>query len=136
LFLSKPDAHNAALAARYPGRVEVKWLDHAQVQEALNGCDYGIMVREDTITNRVASPTKFAEYLSSGLRIITSEGLGDFSELVSKEGAGVVLDKSQALPALTPTSAEERARLRAIAKERFTKGAYAVEYRKLLAHLS
>ena len=136
LFLSKHDAHNGALEARYPGRVEVKWLDHSQVQEALNGCDYGIMVREDTLTNRVASPTKFAEYLSSGLRIITNEGLGDFSELVRKEGAGVVLDKSQAIPLLTPTPEEERARLRSIARERFTKQAYSAEYLKLMDRLS
>ncbi|MBK7553524.1 MAG: hypothetical protein IPI55_02690 [Flavobacteriales bacterium] len=136
LFLSKCDAHNAALQARYPGRVEVKWLDHSQVQEALYGCDYGIMVREDTITNRVASPTKFAEYLSSGLRIITNEELGDFSELVRKEGLGLVLDKSGTISVLTPTSEQERARLRSIATERFTKGAFLAEYEKLLHRLS
>lgn len=144
LFLSKRDAHNAALQARYHGRVEVKWLDHSQVQDALYGCDYGIMVRENTITNQVASPTKFAEYLSSGLRIITNEGLGDFSELVRKEGLGLVLDhqqvgaegKSETIPVLTPTSEEERARLRSIAKECFTKEAFVAEYEKLLHTLS
>ncbi len=136
LFLSKRDAHNAVLEQRYPGRVEVKWLDHSQVQGALNGCDYGIMVREDTITNRVASPTKFAEYLSSGLRIITNDGLGDFSELVRNEALGLVLDKSGVIPVLTPTTEEERARLRSTAMERFTKGAFIAEYKKLLHTLS
>ncbi|QQR85765.1 MAG: hypothetical protein IPJ76_14310 [Flavobacteriales bacterium] len=128
LFLSKRDAHNTQLEQRYPGRVEVKWLEHSQVQVALNACDYGIMLREDTITNRVASPTKFAEYLRSGLRIIAGEGLGDFSELVKEERLGVVLDKSGNVPLLEPTPNEERARLRALAEARFTKGAYADEY--------
>ncbi|MBX7130963.1 MAG: hypothetical protein K1X58_16715, partial [Flavobacteriales bacterium] len=72
LFLSKRDVNNSTLEAAYPGRVQVKWLDHAQVSAALAECDLGIMVRERTITNQVASPTKFAEYLASGLRIITN----------------------------------------------------------------
>lgn len=136
LFLSKRDAHNAQLEQRYPGRVEVKWLDHAQVEAALNACDYGIMLREDTITNRVASPTKFAEYLRSGLRIIASEGLGDFSELVKTERLGVVLGKSGQVPRLEPTPPEERKRLRRLAEARFTKGAYASEYAALLKALA
>lgn len=135
LFLSKRDAHNAQLEQRYPGRVEVRWLDHGQVQAALNACDYGIMLREDTITNRVASPTKFAEYLRSGLRIIASEGLGDFSELVKTERLGVVLGKSGQVPRLEPTAPEERERLRRLAEARFTKGAYANEYAALLKAL-
>lgn len=136
MFLSKRDANNGTLEAAYPGRVEVKWLAHEQVQDALNACDYGIMVREDTITNRVASPTKFAEYLRSGLRIIASEGLGDFSDLVKEERLGVVLDKSSTVPRLEPTPGEERIRLKALAEARFTKGAYDGEYRALLRALS
>ena len=136
LFLSKRDEHNAQLEQRYPGRVEVKWLEHSQVQAALNACDYGIMLREDTITNRVASPTKFAEYLRSGLRVIASEGLGDFSGLVKEERLGVVLDKSGEVPRLEPTPKQERDRLKALAEARFTKGAYGNEYLALLKALS
>ena len=136
LFLSKRDEHNAQLEQHYPGRVEVKWLDHAQVEAMLNACDYGIMLREDTITNRVASPTKFAEYLRSGLRIIASEGLGDFSEMVKTERLGVVLGNSGQVPRLEPTPPEERERLRRLAEARFTKGAYASEYAALLKALS
>lgn len=136
LFLSKRDEHNAQLEQRYPGRVEVKWLEHSQVQAALNACDYGIMLREDTITNRVASPTKFAEYLRSGLRVIANEGLGDFSGLVKEERLGVVLDKSGEVPRLEPTPKQERDRLKALAEARFTKGAYGNEYLALLKALS
>ena len=74
--------------------------------------------------------------MSSGLRIITNEELGDFSELVRKEGLGLVLDKSGTISVLTPTSKQERARLRSIATERFTKGAFLAEYEKLLHRLS
>ena len=136
LFLSKRDPNNSALEAAYPGRVQVNWLDHAQVAAALAECDYGIMVRERTITNQVASPTKFAEYLSNGLKVITNEGLGDFSELVRKEGLGIVLRDGEPLPLLTPVDGPERERLTRFAKERFTKQGFEPQYRALLTAVS
>lgn len=135
LFLSRPDAHTAALARDYPGRVEVRWLDHARVHEALGACDLGIMVREHTLTNQVASPTKFAEYLSSGLRILTNPGLGDFSELVQREGLGVVVEGDD-VPRLGRTSTAERERLRAFAEAHFTKRAHTEAYRRVLVALA
>lgn len=135
LFLSKRDANNSALEAAYPGRVEVKWLDHAQVATALAECDHGIMVRERTITNRVASPTKFAEYLSSGLRVITNEGLGDFSALVKQHDLGTVVEEGRPLPALMQVSPMERERLRSFALQHFTKQALDASYRKVLQAL-
>ncbi len=132
LFLSKRDANNSALEAAYPGRVDVKWLDHAQVAAALAECDHGIMVRERTITNRVASPTKFAEYLSSGLKVITNDGLGDFSALVAKHELGTVVEEGKPLPALKQVSPAERQRLRTFALQHFTKQAHDASYRKVL----
>lgn len=136
LFLSKRDANNSALEAAYPGRVEVKWLDHAQVAGELAKCDYGIMVRERTITNRVASPTKFAEYLSSGLKVITNEGLGDFSALVKAHDLGLVVEEGTPLPMLGPTSANDRGRLSSFAIRYFTKEAHKRSYQNLLAVFS
>jgi hypothetical protein len=132
LFLSKRDGNNSALEAAYPGRVEVKWLDHAQVAAALASCDFGIMVREKTITNRVASPTKFAEYLSSGLRVITNAGLGDFSALVAARSLGLVVEEGAALPELKQVTRDERARLRSFALAHFTKSAFLQQYRTLM----
>ena len=136
LFLSKRDANNSALEAAYPGRVAVKWLDHAHVAEALAGCDFGIMVREKTITNRVASPTKFAEYLSSGLRVITNTDLGDFSALVAAHDLGLVVAEGGTLPELKQVSREECARLRAFALAHFTKPVFAQEYAAVLAAMT
>jgi hypothetical protein len=135
LFLSKRDANNSALEAAYPGRVAVKWLDHAQVSAALAECDHGIMVRERTITNRVASPTKFAEYLSSGLRVITNEGLGDFSALVKAHDLGLVVEEGKPLPELKQVAPAERERLRAFALQHFTKQAHDASYRKVIEAL-
>jgi hypothetical protein len=136
LFLSKRDANNSALEAAYPGRVAVRWLDHAHVASALAECDYGIMVRERTITNQVASPTKFAEYLASGLHVITNEGLGDFSALVKAHDLGLVVGEGGSLPELKKVTAVERERLRAFAMQHFTKQAHDASYRSLLNALS
>jgi hypothetical protein len=135
LFLSRQDAHIEALAQRHPGRVEVRWLDHAQVAQAMAGCDYGIMVRERTITNQVASPTKFAEYLACGLRVMISDGLGDLSAAVAHEDLGVLVGGTD-LPDLPVVSAEQRGTCRRYAQEHFTKAAYRSEYLRLLEVLA
>lgn len=45
-----------------------------------NASDLGIICRKFDIVNRIASPTKIAEYLSTGNGIIMTEGIGDYSE--------------------------------------------------------
>jgi hypothetical protein len=135
LFLSRNDEHIDELAQRHPGRVEVQWLDHAKVAGAMARCDYGIMVRESTITNQVASPTKFAEYLACGLRVITNSGLGDLSAVVSEHGLGVVLHGKE-LPELSASVEQQRTAGSDFAQEHFTKEAYRTEYLQLLGVLS
>ena len=136
LFLSERDAHNEALKTRYPGRVEVKWVAANEVADVLRSCDAGILVREDTITNRVASPTKFAEYLSAGIPVIISEHLGDFSALVAKEGLGMVIKDGAAILSLNSLPTAERERLSRFASGHFDKAAFSEAYRRLLECLA
>ena len=51
-----------------------------------------MLVRDDTVTNRVAAPTKFAEYLACGLRVVISKGLGDCSDFVEEHQCGAVVN--------------------------------------------
>jgi glycosyltransferase involved in cell wall biosynthesis len=44
--------------------------------------------------NNVASPVKFAEYISCGLIPIISPGVGDYSSLVMNEKIGIVVDEN------------------------------------------
>jgi len=39
-----------------------------------------------------SSPTKFAEYLASGLPVISTRGIGDLDSVIDREGVGVLLD--------------------------------------------
>ncbi|MCB0764795.1 MAG: hypothetical protein R2815_00530 [Flavobacteriales bacterium] len=132
LFLSRSDLHASVLQQRFPDQVAQRWLDHAQVKSALADCDMGVLIREDTVTNRVASPTKFAEYLSAGLPVLISERLGDFSELVRTERIGQIQRRDHPLVEVIHPDAGERDRLRAFADRHFSKHAYNAQYQQLI----
>ena len=91
LFLSKETEDTKQLQKQFQGRVHVKWVQHSQVLDHLACGDYGILLREQSDTNKVASPTKFAEYLYAGLPVLISQNLGDFSEFVIANNCGSVL---------------------------------------------
>jgi hypothetical protein len=68
-----------------------------------NAGDIGVICRKKDIVNRVASPTKIAEYLATGNSVILTDGIGDYSgDLKDKKFAIVKKD----IPAflLTPIS--------------------------------
>lgn len=105
-----PDTDAASALARRMlpnGRYEIRSARHDEVPRYLCASDLGILLRAPDPTNEVACPTKFAEYVLSGLPVLISSGIGDCSPFVAQHGAGVVLD--------TPDPAEA---VRAVAKLR------------------
>lgn len=135
LFLAREDAAISELEAAWPGRVQRAWVKPEEVPAVLAACDQALLLRDDTLTNRVASPTKFAEYLAAGLPVLISDQIGDFPDLVEEGSLGIRLREQQPVPALTRPSRAERERLRAFALTHFTKGAYEAAYRSLLERL-
>lgn len=131
LFLSENDPNIVKLKQQFPDQVSNKWVPHKEVQMILFSCDYGILIREESVTNRVASPTKFAEYLSAGLSVIISEGIGDYSEFVKKNNCGVVVQKQEPL-ILKPVSIEDKSRRVRLAEENFTKQSQRKNYLSLI----
>jgi hypothetical protein len=91
LFLTKATPEIEKLIERHPDKVQRKFVAHHQVQSELEKCDYGILIRDDKVTNQVASPVKFAEYLNAGLHVLISENLGDYSEFVREHNCGFVI---------------------------------------------
>jgi glycosyltransferase involved in cell wall biosynthesis len=57
----------------------------------LGAADLGLLLRERTLVNEVASPVKFGEYLAAGVPVVITDGVGDLSTLVNDRGVGVVL---------------------------------------------
>ena len=66
-------------------------VKHSQVPLYLNASDIGIILRDKNIVNRVACPTKFAEYMACGLYIVLTDGIGDISKIVTEKKIGEVL---------------------------------------------
>ncbi len=135
LFLSEEHPAINGLAAAFPEQVGRLWVPHEKVHAMLVDCDHGLLLRRECVTNRVASPTKFAEYLGAGLPVIISEGVGDLSGLVRDRGLGLVLGHAVQLRRLVRPSQDERQRSREAAEEVFTKKAYDREYRQVLRHM-
>ncbi|WP_458628878.1 hypothetical protein [Winogradskyella sp. PC D3.3] len=91
LFLSKRNDILEKLILKYPNNIKQEWVGHDEVGNYLSIGDYGILIREDNVTNAVASPVKFAEYLNSGLKVLISKNIGDYSSLVEKQDLGSVI---------------------------------------------
>ena len=69
----------------------VKSVKFDEVNKYLNASDVGLLLREDIPMNNVASPTKFAEYLMTGLPVIISSGIFDFADMINQTKYGSVV---------------------------------------------
>jgi len=109
------EAHEAsALVALRPGlegRVLVRNGNADEVARWLNAADVGLLLREAHPLNRVACPTKFAEYALSGPSVVVSAEIGDLAGFVHDldlgrcvPGAGVA-EAAEACLALMATLA-------------------------------
>jgi glycosyltransferase involved in cell wall biosynthesis len=66
-------------------------LGPAAIPRYLAAADVGLLPRRQALTNRVASPVKFGEYLASGTPVILNEEIGDYSDMVRANNVGLVL---------------------------------------------
>jgi glycosyltransferase involved in cell wall biosynthesis len=135
LFLSHDEPNIRELEKEFPGQVRRAWVSHTEVPGVLQACDLGILIRDQSVTNRVASPTKFAEYLAAGLPVAISANLGDYTEFVIRHNSGFVVEGG-ALPPLVRNSPAEQTRLNRLAIQTCTKEACKEQYQQLLAYLN
>ncbi|TAL72239.1 MAG: glycosyltransferase [Bacteroidetes bacterium] len=63
-----------------------------ELNDQFVNCDIAIMLREVNSLNTYAFPTKFAEYLASGLPIISTKGVYDTWEMIVEQDLGVIID--------------------------------------------
>ncbi|HET6763495.1 MAG TPA: glycosyltransferase [Longimicrobiaceae bacterium] len=67
-------------------------LARESVGAALGACQVGVILRDDVVLNRVASPTKLYEYLHAGLAVVTTAGVPAGAAAITRTGNGVVAD--------------------------------------------
>lgn len=129
LLLSDKNEDIVLLEQEFPNRIICTKLPPNNVPEYLMLSDYGLLIREESVTNRVASPVKFAEYLACGLKVIISENLGDFSEFVIKYQCGQLFNSNENI--LKPTITEKM-KTRNLALDYFNKSKYYKAYKTII----
>lgn len=77
---------------------DIRTLSHEAVPGHLCAADMGLLLRDRSATNAVASPIKFAEYMCCGLPTIITKGIGDTEMQLSTLEAGEVLPHAEATP--------------------------------------
>lgn len=93
LFLSEEDSNITKLKEEFREQIICKKVNPKEVPDFLLAADYGLLIREETTTNLVASPVKFAEYLACGLQVIISDKLGDYSKFVEDNNCGYLFSQ-------------------------------------------
>lgn len=126
LMLTHPVNKNSKVYKAFENRIKTLWVNPEEVRDYLIGCDYGIMFRQNTITNKVASPVKFGEYLSCGLKVIISNDLGDFTKF--SEANSLRGDSEN----INSVSYIEKLRIHQLAMKELRKENFKAEYLKLL----
>jgi len=119
-LLTKHSETTAAMQQEFGARLSINWVSMKAIPNLMSRHDYGLLLRPNSVTNQVASPGKFAEYLMCGLKVIITEKLGDYSSFVEKKQCGLVWDRLHPI-SLENTSFDERAANIALAKQYFTK---------------
>lgn len=72
----------------------IKSAGRNEVPNYLMAADMGMLIREKHPLNEVAAPTKFAEYVMTGLPVMISEFIGDYSDFVLNNNIGIVLSNN------------------------------------------
>ena len=136
LLLTKETDEVKRLMNEYPNRIICKWCSEDDVMSMMALGDYGLIIRENTITNEVASPVKFPEYLYAGLKVIISEKIGDYNLFVEENGCGIL--DTEIKVSLNKLEEQDKAIERKLAIEYFSKNENIIKskYERLLKKCS
>lgn len=129
LFLSDKDKNIEKLETEFPGKILCKKVSVNEVPDYLLAADYGLLIREESVTNKVASPVKFAEYLACGLKVIISDNLGDYTEFTKHNNCGF---NYRDFNSVTIPLLQEKQRINKLALDTFTKTNFISHYKKLV----
>jgi glycosyltransferase involved in cell wall biosynthesis len=74
---------------------DVASVDPAEVRHWLNRARVGLSFRKNTFSQIAASPTKVAEYLSSGVPVVCNDGVGD-ADFIEQNRVGLIVKEMDA----------------------------------------
>jgi glycosyltransferase involved in cell wall biosynthesis len=127
------------------GDCTVTEVPHDWVRIFIAAADLGLLLREDNLVNRVASPVKLGEYLACGVPVCVTPYVGDYAGWVREEKVGIVVEHSAEAPfqGLDDFVAEVEAcresfrrRCQGLAERKLSRATYADVYERLLRRAS
>ena len=133
LFLAKILPDKMKINSEFKNKIVCKWLREAEVPDILSCCDYGILIREKSMTNKVASPVKFAEYLACGLKVLVSEDLGDYTKFVIDTNCGYVVSGKIEPSRIVKLTIDEKVYLHNFSSNYFSKDSFIESYKLLIS---
>ena len=68
------------------------FVPYEEMPKYLCAADLALIWREKSITNKVASPVKFSEYIACGLPVITNNSIDLVSDFLLKNNTGLIID--------------------------------------------
>jgi hypothetical protein len=67
-------------------------VPHDEINSYLNASDMGILLRDNHVMNKVASPGKMGEYLAAGIDVLTTPYIGTYSAPMVENEIGIIVD--------------------------------------------
>ncbi|MFI5150093.1 MAG: hypothetical protein ACHQRM_10200 [Bacteroidia bacterium] len=133
VFMSKEIPEGLEEDEVFRSRFIRKWVEPAEVRSLLCICDYGLIIREASVTNLVSSPVKFAEYLACGLHVLISEAIGDYPAFVEQHQCGQVVHDLNTPLQLCKGTYTGKEKLHDLATRNFSKNTFRESYKRLIA---
>lgn len=120
-----------------PGSFLLKSVDHKEINGYLNASDLGVLLRDDHMMNKVASPGKLGEYLGAGLQVMTTPYIGTYSSKMIENGIGCIVEEFRDAERLAkkvycPIDNKRRRKISAWAHDNFSSEANANNYAAFL----
>jgi glycosyltransferase involved in cell wall biosynthesis len=84
VFSRQADRAGVAAVARF--------VDRHEMPAYLSAADVGLSFIASVPSKASSSPVKNGEYLACGLPVVTTPGIGDYSDLIARERVGLVVD--------------------------------------------
>ena len=136
IILANIKIEELSIFNKHKEKIIHQWVKPNEVMKYLYASDYGILIREHSKTNEVASPTKFAEYLDAGLSVLISDKIGDFSTFVKKNNCGEIIFEENKAYKFEPISYAKKVSNNKLSHEHFSKDNFIKEYKKIVDILS
>ena len=107
-----------------------KFVDFKDMPKYLSAADIGIINRNDSIVNKVASPIKFSEYLACGLPVLANKSVDIITDMILKYDIGLALEQETEITEqdIHEVLQKNRQKITILAKEKFEISQIAKKY--------